>query len=211
MNSNEPGLGSTFFIELPLVASRVVENEHIHLKTPQSESLVSSIQEAMPAVKPRNEMRFIPAKEGRIEEVLIQPTFIHQNIKPNVDIWKRRRVLLVDDAALNRKMMSRLLATRHFDIREASDGLEALYHLRASLQDRLPPYDVILMDFVMPNMDGPTATREIRALGYQGIIIGVTGNALAEDIELFITCGANKVLPKPLQIEDLIDTLTGMH
>jgi CheY-like chemotaxis protein len=37
------------------------------------------------------------------------------------------------------------------------------------------PYDIILMDFVMPFKDGPTATRDLRALGYKGLIFGVTG------------------------------------
>ena len=62
-------------------------------------------------------------------------------------------------------------------------------------------YDGILMDFVMPNMDGPTATKALRAMGYNGVIIGVTGNQLSADIEHFLECGANKVLMKPLVVE----------
>ena len=117
--------------------------------------------------------------------------------------------MIVDDSLSNRKMMSRLLAKRHFQVDEAPDGLEALSRVRSSFADKTPLYDVIIMDFVMPNMDGPTATREIRALGYSGIIVGVTGNALAEDIDLFILSGANRVLPKPLEIEDFMNTLEG--
>ena len=60
------------------------------------------------------------------------------------------------------------------------------------------PYRVITMDFQMPNMDGPTATRIIREMGYRGPIIGVTGNALRTDTELFMASGANKVLTKPV-------------
>ena len=61
-----------------------------------------------------------------------------------------------------------------------------------------PPYDAILMDFVMPVMDGPTATKAIRAMGYSEPIFGVTGNGMKEDIEHFIAHGATGVLVKPL-------------
>ena len=61
----------------------------------------------------------------------------------------------------------------------------------------------------MPNMDGPTATREIRALGYNGVIIGLTGNAYPEDIESFINAGANRVLTKPVQIAELFSVIEG--
>ena len=53
------------------------------------------------------------------------------------------------------------------------------------------------MDFVMPNMDGPTATKAIRHLGYRGPIFGVTGNALDSDVNYFVRSGANGVLAKP--------------
>lgn len=46
-------------------------------------------------------------------------------------------------------------------------------------------YDAILMDFVMPRMDGPSAAKAIRHLGYAGPIIGVTGNALQSDVDWF--------------------------
>ena len=70
--------------------------------------------------------------------------------------------------------------------------------------------DIILMDFIMPHMDGPTATREIRSLGYKGLIIGVTGNALPADTESFLTHGANRVLVKPLRVEVLDKTIADL-
>ena len=63
--------------------------------------------------------------------------------------------------------------------------------------------DVILMDFVMPNMSGPAATEKIRSEGYEGLIVGVTGNALSEDIDFFIKSGADAVLTKPIDIAQL--------
>jgi CheY-like chemotaxis protein len=68
-------------------------------------------------------------------------------------------------------------------------------------------YDAILMDFVMPLMDGPTATKKIREMGSYGPIFGVTGNALQSDIDYFKECGANEVLTKPLDIQLLINLM----
>ena len=107
--------------------------------------------------------------------------------------------LVVDDAPLNRKMLCRLIRHQFTHITEASDGLSALHFMRTSL---VKP-DVVLLDFVMPNMDGPTAAKEMRMLGYSGLIVGVTGNALPADVELFLDRGADKVLMKPLKLEDL--------
>ena len=208
MSSDGQGCGSAFFVELPLVVLGDEENEYIHIRKPHLDTFALSSNAAMPEAMIIKEGRSIPGKEGTLEDGA-RHTNAHSKINQNFEVSKRRRALIVDDAALNRKMMSRLLVTRNFEIEEASDGLEAISSLRTCAHECQRPYDVILMDFVMPNMDGPTATREIRALGYPGIIIGVTGNALAEDIELFMRCGANKVLPKPLRIEDLLDTLTG--
>ena len=63
---------------------------------------------------------------------------------------------------------------------EAADGLEAIAMVKEKIDHANggngKPFDAILMDFIMPNMDGPTATKEIRALGYRGPILGVTGN-----------------------------------
>jgi hypothetical protein len=82
-------------------------------------------------------------------------------------------LLVVDDSKLNRRMLRRLLTAECGHVcDEAEDGLEAVERVRA----KLPlTYDAILMDFVMPNMDGPTATQEIRKMGYRGLILGVTG------------------------------------
>ena len=61
----------------------------------------------------------------------------------------------------------------------------------------------------MPNMNGPTATTEIRKLGYSGPIVGVTENALAEDQQAFIKMGATKVFTKPINVTLITDTFKG--
>jgi CheY-like chemotaxis protein len=116
------------------------------------------------------------------------------------------RALVVDDAVTNRKLLARLLERRGHSCDQAKDGQEAVQKVMESLQNG-SPYDTILMDYEMPVMDGPTASKEIRALSCDSLIVGVTGNALQEDIAHFKSCGANAVLIKPLQTEALEEIL----
>ena len=113
--------------------------------------------------------------------------------------YKKLKLLVVDDAASNRKFLCRLLKDRSESCVEAVDGLDAIDKVKKSLLSGVI-FDVITMDYQMPNMDGPTATRCIRELGYDGVIIGITGNSLPDDISLFIESGANTVLTKPLDM-----------
>ena len=58
-------------------------------------------------------------------------------------------------------------------------------------------------------MDGIEATKRIRALGFRGRMFGVTGNALGEDMDEFLSSGLDKVLTKPLNMEKLIQAMQG--
>jgi len=118
------------------------------------------------------------------------------------------RVLVVDDVAMNRKMMIRVIRNKWKDISEAEDGEVAVAAVK-SAQDTGHPFDLILMDFQMPNMNGPEAAKIIMESGYRGLIIGVTGNGLPQDIKYFTSHGAHKVLLKPLKLELLDQCLEG--
>ena len=84
---------------------------------------------------------------------------------------------------------------------EAEDGLDAVSMVQTNINSHnIIVYDVIFMDFMMPKMNGPDATRAIRQLGYNGPIIGLTGNALAEDKALLMNAGATDVIVKPFRI-----------
>ena len=109
-------------------------------------------------------------------------------------------LLIVDDSRINRKMLLRTLRAVGHICEEAEDGLEAIEKVKARMASPEKSYSAILIDFVMPNMDGPTATKEIRAMGYTAPIFGVTGNILTSDIDYFIACGVDRVLGKPLNM-----------
>lgn len=118
------------------------------------------------------------------------------------------RLLLVDDVASCRKMMSKLIATDKCICDEAKDGVEAIQRVRDSIALGFV-YDGILIDSSMPNMSGPAATQVIRSLGYENKIFGVTGNSLPEDIQEFIAHGADEVRIKPLKKVDIDYMLQG--
>jgi CheY-like chemotaxis protein len=84
----------------------------------------------------------------------------------------------------------------------AEDGAVALEMIRQAIEDN-NPYDTILLDYEMPVMNGPIAAKEIRAMGCDVFIVGVTGNMLTEDVAYFRSCGANALLGKPFKIASL--------
>ena len=112
------------------------------------------------------------------------------------------RILVVDDAHMNLKLMRRLLEKQGHFTEGAENGQIAVTMVQEAME-RYDPYDVILTDYQMPVMDGPTAAQEIRRLGCDSFIVGVTGNLMPEDIRHFKAMGANAVLPKPIKLPDL--------
>jgi CheY-like chemotaxis protein/anti-sigma regulatory factor (Ser/Thr protein kinase) len=111
-------------------------------------------------------------------------------------------VLLVEDNAINRMLASKLLEKMGVQVDAANDGLEAVTAVKVR------DYDVILMDMQMPNMDGLTATRHIRAMPIkQPIIIALTANAFIEDQQACQDAGMNDFLSKPIDIKRLFSAL----
>jgi CheY-like chemotaxis protein len=107
------------------------------------------------------------------------------------------RVLVAEDNATNRKLMAGYLVCLGCEMKIVKNGLEAVEAVAAE------PFDVVLMDYQMPEMDGLEATRAIRKL--EGDIsrvpvIGFTAAALEEDRERCIESGMDKVLTKPLSL-----------
>ena len=118
------------------------------------------------------------------------------------------RFLIVDDVQLARKMLRRLLGDQCDSIDEAENGQAAVDLVRVSIASDCP-YDIVLMDSQMPIMDGPTAAAAMRRLGFTGLIVGVSGHTLKEDTDRFLVHGANRVLQKPLILDELHQVING--
>jgi CheY-like chemotaxis protein len=112
------------------------------------------------------------------------------------------KVLVVDDAKMNLKLLMRLVSKKGHKAEGAEDGEVAVDKASAAMAANAD-FDVILMDYQMPNMDGPSATKLLRENGCDAFIVGVTGNVMAEDVAHFKKCGANAVLHKPAKLEEL--------
>jgi CheY-like chemotaxis protein len=112
------------------------------------------------------------------------------------------RILLVEDNPTNRLVASAMLKKLgyvHIDI--AEDGEAALEKVASG------HYDLILMDCLMPNMDGYTATRELRRRGITQPILAITANVMPEDAELCLAAGMNAHLHKPINLRALAEAL----
>jgi two-component system, sensor histidine kinase and response regulator len=93
--------------------------------------------------------------------------------------------LVVDDAPTNRKLLGRLV-NPYFQLQSfAENGQVALEFVANNMQSGDVKLSVIFMDSIMPVLSGIEATRQIRKLGYTGIIMAVTGNVLEEQIADF--------------------------
>uniref|UniRef100_A0A7S1VH49 histidine kinase n=1 Tax=Grammatophora oceanica TaxID=210454 RepID=A0A7S1VH49_9STRA len=112
------------------------------------------------------------------------------------------RVLVVDDAPMNRKLLSRLLKNHDHICEEADDGDVAVDMVQASMEEGTP-FDTVLLDNEMPRLSGPLAAKQMREMGSDVFIVGVTGNLLPDDVQSFKKCGANAVLPKPFKLAAL--------
>lgn len=121
---------------------------------------------------------------------------------------KKLRVLVADDVPANLAVARALLESAGHGVDCVSDGAEAVEAVTAAAPDRR--YDAILMDVMMPGMDGQEATRRIRALpGAAGRvpILAVTASAFAEDIAACRAAGMDAHIAKPIEREKLIAAL----
>ena len=118
-------------------------------------------------------------------------------------------VLIVDDATSNRKLLMRILTAKGYACTGAEDGQQGI-DVYQRLEAAGTHVDAIVMDFEMPVMNGPTATKAIRDLGCTCFIAGVTGNILPQDVDYFRAQGANTVIAKPLNI-DVFESYLATH
>ena len=149
-----------------------------------------------------------PVKASQLYNALVQALAEHVQ-EPAVDelvqdvgkpATSSLRILLAEDNAVNQKVALRLLDQLGYRADVASNGLEALEALERQ------PYDVVLMDVQMPELDGLDATRRIRerwAAEVRPHIVAMTANAMREDRAACLAAGMDDYLAKPIHTNEL--------
>ena len=120
----------------------------------------------------------------------------------------KKKVLLVEDCITNQEVVVAMLKNTRFKVDVVQNGKEALEYVKHHNQDNL---HAILMDISTPEMDGITATQEIRILNddiSKVPIIALTAHAYNDEKDLFISSGMDDYLAKPVRKRQLLATLT---
>ncbi len=138
----------------------------------------------------------VMAKQGTMDDD--SPIATKYSIEEQIK--RSRRILLVEDNPINQRVAHKILEKQSYQVTIVNNGLEALDVLQSE------SFDVILMDVQMPEMDGLTATREIRKKDWPAQktpIIAMTANAMKGDEDACIEAGMDDYISKPFKPKEL--------
>jgi signal transduction histidine kinase/CheY-like chemotaxis protein len=209
------GCGATFTVQLPIsmipLSDKAIEEASVVSRSasgPPLRRLSSSIHDnsvdsTLNALPGCNSVVYYTTRISKtsVETSVMQPVSAAAPATP-VESTKPElgRILVVDDASSNRKIVCKILTKMGYECFQAQDGKECVDLVQN--KGNLEFFDCILMDFEMPVLNGPDATDQLRKCGYTLPIYGLTGNVMPNDVEYFLKSGVDHVLPKPFQITD---------
>ncbi|SHN00345.1 Signal transduction histidine kinase [Flavobacterium xinjiangense] len=129
---------------------------------------------------------------------------IINNLYDKEAIFHSKKILLVDDDMRNVFALSKILQERGMDVIKAENGKTAL-----DMLEKNPDIDLVLMDIMMPEMDGYEAMKRIRAqIKFRSLpVIALTAKAMKDDKQKCIDAGANDYITKPIDVERLLSLM----
>jgi signal transduction histidine kinase/DNA-binding response OmpR family regulator len=140
--------------------------------------------------------------------VPVEPAKLVSAYDPDFSRRYPLHILIAEDNTVNRKVILAMLARLGYRADWAANGLEALQSLARQ------PYDLVLMDLQMPELDGLGATRRFRAIAPVGTppyILALTANVRKEDYDACLQAGMQDFLSKPVRIDDLMTAIVRAH
>lgn len=198
------GHGSMFMVNLPQKISKMTGPE-----LPERVGFERTMQ--MPKVDP-NQTVEQQTTSPQVQTVQVLPPQAIVSVPPKVEgvpivgEYDGKRILLADDNALNIKVAKRALKDFNFIIDEAKDGNEAIAKVKSGVK-----YDLILMDIMMPNLNGEDAFKELKKdPEFKVPTIALTADAVAGAVEHYKEVGFDDYLAKPFtrdQIKEKLDKL----
>lgn len=122
------------------------------------------------------------------------------------EVQEQLNALVVDDIKTNRQLLSRLISDRGIHVDMVEDGQKAVDFMK----EHGSKINIIFMDNMMPVMTGIESTAACRKedVAYGGLVIGVTGNTLGEEVINFLDAGADIILGKPVNVTQLEAIIT---
>ncbi|MEA1938522.1 MAG: response regulator [Pseudomonadota bacterium] len=151
----------------------------------------------------------LPVQQARLIDAICRNpqvrTHEERTREDTVSVNERFRLLVVDDSITNQMVAATMLKRAGFKVDVAGNGIEAVEAVRTV------PYDLVLMDLAMPEMDGIAATKAIRALpGETGDVpvVAMTANVTEGADKRCLEAGMNDYIPKPLERARMLKTLS---
>jgi len=142
--------------------------------------------------------RSTPRQEHRLLSISPSPC-------PTIIPAQKSLVLVVDDDTINQRILSRMLTSSGYRVILASNGQEAIDKV---CSDEGKNIAVVLMDMMMPVMDGLAATRRLQQLGCKIPILAVTANVLMDDQSQYLQAGITAMLSKPFDKAEVLRALS---
>jgi len=148
---------------------------------------------------PFSPSQFLLFFESRLANKKLKTTTISEDSDSQKELELVGHILIVEDNKINQLVASHMIENFGLSYELANNGLEAVDMIKSGKE-----FALVLMDIQMPIMDGYQATREIRAAGYDDLIIcGLSANAMAQDLILAKEAGMDDYLTKPIEIDSL--------
>jgi len=187
---SELGIGSVFAVKIPIgdVTNTPRENQ------------MAEFDEAAPITPPTSTPNRAVGMVGNSSVNSVNKDAAKVAPKPRLPY----RILLAEDGIDNQRLIQLILKKAGAKVDIAVNGKEAFEMALAFRNDaNVAPYDIILMDMLMPVLDGRQATASLRAEGYGGPILALSANTLPADRQIAIESGCNDFAAKPIDRADL--------
>lgn len=155
-------------------------------------------------VKPPHQSQLLAALDGMAFAITAQTADSSLSQMAMAPAGTHRRLLLVEDSITNQMVATAILKSAGYQVDVAGDGLEAVEAVRTV------PYDLVLMDIAMPELDGFGATAAIRAMPDpigSLPIVAMTANVMEGDRDRCLAAGMNEYIPKPIDRVVLLETV----